>query len=370
MASLARPKDTRRYFLQQQKGGLRVGEVELPRRRGRRHPLAPDPANFAHFCLDTGSAEILSHSAWCVALREPCLLEGETSTSKTSSILYLASQLGQPVLRLNLCGQTDTGELIGRFAPQGGKDGWCWFEGLAVQALRYGYWLILDEMNLTEPQILERLNPVLERVVSLVLTEYDNSVIGSAENPVHPDFRLFATMNPAEYAGRLSFSPAWRDRWQGYRFVARPQEKDYVQMLEFLVTGSQPPVVMNGLRYRSRKQTPLYPGLSELHRDGKLIAGIARFHCLLESASRGEGGQARLGNGNREKYVFTRRSLLQVIEFIAESVRRGLPLEAALLAALERYYIHKLRPGEDRQTGLQLFQASGLPDCCKPKEGW
>ena len=56
--------------------------------------------------------------AQAVALREPCLLEGVTSTSKTSSILYLAALLNQPVVRLNLNGQTDTGELVGRFVPE------------------------------------------------------------------------------------------------------------------------------------------------------------------------------------------------------------------------------------------------------------
>ena len=51
-------------------------------------------------------------------LREPCLLEGETSVSKTSIIQFLAMLLGQPLVRLNLNGQTDTGELVGRYVPQ------------------------------------------------------------------------------------------------------------------------------------------------------------------------------------------------------------------------------------------------------------
>ena len=64
--------------------------------------------------------------------------------------------------------------------------------------MRKGWWVLLDEVNLAEPQILERLNSVLEVEPTLILTEYDNSPI----DPVHPGFRLFATMNPAEYAGR------------------------------------------------------------------------------------------------------------------------------------------------------------------------
>lgn len=35
--------------------------------------------------------------------------------------------------------------------------------------------------------------------------------------PIHGDFRIFATMNPAEYAGRSVLSPAYRNRWRAYR---------------------------------------------------------------------------------------------------------------------------------------------------------
>ena len=40
---------------------------------------------------------------------------------------------------------------------------WRWQDGLVVQAMKHGWWVLLDEVNLAEPQILERLNSVLER---------------------------------------------------------------------------------------------------------------------------------------------------------------------------------------------------------------
>ena len=49
---------------------------------------------------------------------------------------------------------------------------WRWEDGLVPQAMRQGWWLLLDEVNLAEPQILERLNSVLELDPSLVLTEH------------------------------------------------------------------------------------------------------------------------------------------------------------------------------------------------------
>ena len=47
----------------------------------------------------------------------PVALEGDTAASKTTAILWLAHLLNQPVVRLNLHGQTDTGELVGRYVP-------------------------------------------------------------------------------------------------------------------------------------------------------------------------------------------------------------------------------------------------------------
>src|SRR5262249_45468178 len=86
---------------------------------------------------------------------------------------------------------------------------WRWQDGPVVTALKRGWWVLLDEVNLAEPQILERLNSVLERDPMLVLTEHDHSAFGPGGQPIHPDFRLFATMNPAEYSGRSVLSPAY-----------------------------------------------------------------------------------------------------------------------------------------------------------------
>src|SRR5207249_3757643 len=111
------PRDRFGSFMEITADRVRVANVWLPRRDASDEPFVPDPAGFAHFCLDGRTAETLAHLAAAVALREPCLMEGETSTSKTSSVLYLAALLRQPVVRINLNGQTDTGELVGRYVP-------------------------------------------------------------------------------------------------------------------------------------------------------------------------------------------------------------------------------------------------------------
>jgi hypothetical protein len=372
-----------RSFIEVSPGEVRVGNVRLPRRGASAGPLVPSLAGFEHFCLDEITAATLEHLAAGVLLFEPCLLEGETSTSKTSGILYLAALLRQPVARINLNGQTDTGELIGRFVPRdsdGGGDNldydrceggtalavrerasiagslWRWQDGLIVQAMKQGWWVLLDEVNLAEPQILERLNSVLEADPTLVLTEYDNSPV----TPVHPWFRLFATMNPAEYAGRSVLSPAYRDRWRGYRYVPRPTEREYLAMLRQLVHGEQPGVMVQGQHYAGGKLPARYAALSKLLSDEVLI-GLARFQASLEHAAGRSGEAARLGGRRKERHVFTRRGLLSVLDFLVSPLGvAGNPGPRAVRAALLRYYLARVATAEDQALVVQLLDASGL----------
>ncbi len=392
---------------------VRIGGVSLLRHQGPRHDLAPHPSSFGHFCLDRLTALTLEHVATSVLLREPCLLEGETSTSKTSSILYLAALLNQPVVRINLNGQTDTGELIGRFVPQhltlelpltsqelyaaadlleeetqrilekaqrenrplsrveiqqimAQEDmvshPWRWEDGLVPEAMRQGWWVLLDEVNLAEPQILERLNSVLEQDPTLVLTEYDNAVIGGGGTPVHAHFRIFATMNPAEYAGRSVLSPAYRDRWRGYRFVPRPGEGEYLAMLRFLVYGEQPDCVVHGVAYRGRLQEPRYPQFATLPNAEAYLEALARFHVALESAVGQAAESARIGSRRRERYVFTRRGLLSILEYLASPLcQHEEKLDArAVRRSLLRYYLGRLATTEDRAMVVQLLDAHGI----------
>lgn len=91
--------------------------------------------------------------------RFPVLLEGETSAGKTSMIMNLALMTGNVVHRINNHEHTDIQEYIGCYAP--GEDGKLKFvEGVLLQAVRLGHWVILDELNLAPVEVLEALNRV------------------------------------------------------------------------------------------------------------------------------------------------------------------------------------------------------------------
>jgi midasin len=46
-----------------------------------------------------------------------------------------------------------------------------WIDGLLIRALKYGWWLLIDNANLCQPSVLDRLNPLLEPNGSLILSE-------------------------------------------------------------------------------------------------------------------------------------------------------------------------------------------------------
>jgi MoxR-like ATPase len=392
---------------------VRVGTVTLPRRQVNvDRQLVPRAELFAHYCIDTRTADTLLHLVESALLREPCLLEGETSVSKTSIVLYLGMLLDQPVVRLNLNGQTDTGELVGRYVPQdvasalpvdpaelyaasellesesrmiltrAQSEGrtltrvevqqimanermtvhpWRWQDGLVVTAMKRGWWIVLDELNLAEPQILERLNPVLESHPSIVLTEHDNSVIGPGGMPVHADFRVFATMNPAEYAGRSALSPAYRDRWRGYRYVVAPGEAEYLAMLRFLVYGEQPDLTLAGQRWTGAVREAPMGALADVEGIDEFLRALARFHAALEEAvgRRSSSRTAQLGARRRDRYVFTRRGLLSVMEYLSSAMSEDSTVRT-MRRAIARYYLGRVQPGADQRIVARLLDAAGI----------
>lgn len=83
-------------------------------------------------------------------------------------------------------------------------------EGPLVKAIRDGTWVLLDEINLATSETLECLSTLLQTPESsIVLSEK-----GDLEPvPRHPDFRLFACMNPATDVGKKDLPNNLRSRF-------------------------------------------------------------------------------------------------------------------------------------------------------------
>ncbi|CAN0030011.1 unnamed protein product, partial [Hapterophycus canaliculatus] len=76
-----------------------------------------------------------------------------------------------------------------------------WSDGVLVEALERGDWVVLDGANLCSASVLDRLNPLLEPGGVLPLTECGTSSSSSVSRHrvvrPHPNFRLFLTADPS-----------------------------------------------------------------------------------------------------------------------------------------------------------------------------
>lgn len=137
----------------------------------------------------------------------PVLLQGPTSSGKTSLVQYLAAITGHEFVRINNHEHTDLQEYLGSYITDAsGK--LVFHEGALVRAVRNGHWIVLDELNLAPSDVLEALNRLLDDFRELYVPELRETV------RVHPDFMLFATQNPPTfYGGRKMLSRAFRNRF-------------------------------------------------------------------------------------------------------------------------------------------------------------
>ena len=121
-------------------------------------------------------------------------------------INFLAKVAGYKCVRINNHNHTEIEEYIGTYLPDT-RGKLVFQEGILIEALRNGYWIILDELNLARSEILESLNRLLDDNKELFVPELQ------AHIKPHENFRLFATQNPTHYSGRKELSKAFKNRF-------------------------------------------------------------------------------------------------------------------------------------------------------------
>jgi MoxR-like ATPase len=392
----------RRPVIERGNSSIRIVGIDVPL-SGATGGQVPPAERFHRICLDAPFLNAARAVALGAAQGLPTSLEGVTAAAKTTVILWVAHLLNQPVARLNLNGQSDVTELIGRYVPAGQGDEdwnlpalarlghllkpeclaiihqalaenrsldwaesnliqahtgltrsrWRFQEGIVPQAMRKGGWVLLDEMNLAEPQILERLNPVLECPPSLLLTEADGTWLGQGGIPVHPGFRVFAAMNPSDYAGRSNLSPAFKDRFLNWFQAQPPGEAEYRSQLQFLIHGQHPEVIINRCIYQGDRSEPVHGELASVEGIDGWIDGLASCQASLSI------GVA----GKRDGILFTRRSLNALLDLWVARIRESGPSAArtALGASLKDLYWNRIANTADRNASMGVAEAAGLP---------
>ena len=164
----------------------------------------------------------------CIETNTPVLLMGETGTGKTTLVRSLAKKKRKKLVRINLNGQTGREELLGKYTLNEGN--LIWQDGLLLDALKSGHWILLDEINAALPEVLLILQALLEvqngKLGKITLVEKDGEEIVPQKSS-----RIFATCNPTEYAGTKEFNSATLSRFivVAVRHLSQADESKLIQ---------------------------------------------------------------------------------------------------------------------------------------------
>uniref|UniRef100_A0A4W3JQN7 Midasin n=1 Tax=Callorhinchus milii TaxID=7868 RepID=A0A4W3JQN7_CALMI len=255
----------------------------------------------------------------------PVLIQGATSVGKTSLIWWLASATGNHCVRINNHEHTDIQEYIGCYASD--ATGKLMFkEGVLIDAMRKGYWIILDELNLAPTDVLEALNRLLDDNRELLITETQEVV------KAHPRFMLFATQNPPGlYGGRKVLSRAFRNRFVELHFDELPSAE-----LEIILHKrcSLPPSYCT-------KLVKVMLDLQSRRRGSSVFAGKHGFITLRDLFRWAE--RYRLAVQTEKEYDWLQHLANDGFMLLAGRVRKSEEV-AVIRGVLEKHFKKKLNP--------------------------
>jgi MoxR-like ATPase len=183
---------------------FRVGDILIPVNANEDNPYVPV---YEPYFIDPD--HYLEQIMFGIANSLPVLLIGETGVGKTLVVRYLAYESNNGFRRVNLNGATTVDDFVGKLMVN--EQGTYWVNGVLIDAMQRGDWLLLDEINACLPEIAFVLHSLLDEDRMIVLKEYDGSVVRP-----HPNFRVFASMNPSEegrYGGTKVLNEALLDRF-------------------------------------------------------------------------------------------------------------------------------------------------------------
>ncbi|XP_069167675.1 LOW QUALITY PROTEIN: midasin-like [Procambarus clarkii] len=164
-------------------------------------------------------------------------------------------------------------------------------EGILIKAIQDGEWVLLDEINLANAETLECLSGLLEsNSGSLTLLERgDNKPVSR-----HPDFRLFACMNPATDIGKKELPAGLRNRFTEF-FMEELQCKQDIM------------IIINDY-------------LVKLGPSSKQVRGIKNFYKKVKEES-----ESKLTDGTGHKPHFSLRTLCRALAVAARNPCSSFP---------------------------------------------
>lgn len=147
------------------------------------------------------------------------LSNGPTGCGKTTMIDFMALKYKKRVRVIPCDVEIDTSNIVGKMKVKEGDTVFVY--GELVKAMINGDWVVFDEINTTRPEVLTRVNPVLDHRRFISVIENEGEVIKANKG-----FRVFATMNP-NYAGTEELNEALRGRFgvvQDVTYLSKEKE--------------------------------------------------------------------------------------------------------------------------------------------------
>ena len=116
------------------------------------------------------------------------------------------------------------------------------FDGLLVEAMKNGYWVLLDEINLASSETLQGLSSVLDAAQEYYFqSEKGGSSLEEASSICirkHKDFRIFAAMNPPNDIGKRELPLSLRGRFTEFYVEDLVDKQDLLLVVEKYLGGA------------------------------------------------------------------------------------------------------------------------------------
>lgn len=197
-----------------------VGEIKIPIRdkaKMSEKEIALIPALDEKFKPDL---TMLRDIAMGIAMKQPVMAIGPTGCGKSSIIMWLAAKTNNPVYNPNCDDGLERQDLIAcpmLDVDENGNGRTIVREQMLTEAVRKGYWFVLEEVNAARPGVKLILNGLFDDTGKLTVQELNEQIVP------HENFRMFMTSNPPNdpmYAGITSENAAFKNRclvlWMNY----------------------------------------------------------------------------------------------------------------------------------------------------------
>ncbi|KAL2338821.1 hypothetical protein Fmac_013267 [Flemingia macrophylla] len=240
---------------------------------------------------------------------------GSPGVGKTSLIIALGKWSGHRVVRINFSEQTDMMDLLGSDLPVESEEGmkFSWSDGILLQALKEGCWVLLDELNLAPQSVLEGLNAILDHRAEVFIPELGNTY------KCPPSFRVFACQNPSHQGGgRKGLPKSFLNRFTKVH-VDELVEEDYLSICESKFSTIPRPLLSKLISFNKR-----------MHEDTTVNQKFAKDGFPWE---------------------FNLRDVFRSCEII-----EGAPKYSGVYSFLNIVYIQRMRTAADRKEVLRVFK--------------